>query len=1178
MANNENPLTTPSQKRLVMRNVRYLAGKALTIAATIFIGVFITVMIANQPSRRGLGPLESPFERSIESQIYLVVRSAFNNGTINQMFPGLSDQAQEAALTERLRIEAGLELPYLPRYLLWTIKALTFNWGQLGNRVAGGYTAFSTQIKGSAREIILQYLPHTLLLTGISYLLVLLLGMPISLFLARNYGKWVDKLFALLSPISSVPSWVFGILLIAIFIVQLHLFPFGGMFDGGRPDNPIQYVWQISKHLVLPVTAIVLSLLFQMIYAWRTFFIIYSEEDYVELGRAKGLSSKVLNQQYILRPALPYFITSFVTTLIGFWQLNMALESVFNWPGLGWLYIKQALPNFWGESMEPGELIIAVGIVVIFAYLLGIVVFALDLVYVIIDPRIRLMPSNDAIQAGVRVKLGSGRLVVWIKTWMKGRSPGSGRQARGPAKKWEISWVRIAGDFKVSLREFRERSRLFFQELRRYPSAIFGLSVILVLLLGSLYAVICLPYAQVGKDYEQNRLEGRAYLPRTAMPAWVNLFHHPPLLSRFIINQDSEEATVSTRTLESGWIEKTITFTFDFPYEDIPSEIFLYFDPQNTEKMPFVTLEWQYPDGRTLELKRTIAELGSSYDFEEGISPLRLLAQHPEWKDWFVTTGQYTTPAFNLLFAEAGSSQPNPQHGSYTLVVTGLLFEPDSDLQVQLVLLGQVYDLAGTDYARRDLLVPLFWGMPFALLIGLMGTLLTTLVAMLLPAIGVWFGGWVDNMIQRLTEINMIVPGLTIAVLTNVLFNINIWIILAIVVVINAFGSPIKVLRSALLQAREAPYIETARSYGASDLRIITRYLVPRIMPVLIPQLVTQVPSFIFWEATLGFFNIKTIYPSWGRIIYDGLAYGSLYGSPFWVLEPIFLLLLTSLAFAMLGSALERILNPRTIDTIPVVITGQKQKVGPADAHQRKGIRLPLDRRIIIGGIAIIAFVMAGVVLIGLVNRSKVPAIVSSRAETPAFIQRASPTPTPVSAMQTRTPTPTPTVAVSETTAVASEAIVAASEATATVSEATGVASEATATVSEATGVAGEPATVSFMLDSLPLVYTLHPGEFPYCIARRFDVDPDELLALNGFGRYQVFYVGTSLQIPRTGNHFPGNRVLRTHPATYIVAGWNETLYSIACLFGDIAPAIIAQLNDISEDSALSVGQWLTIP
>ena len=200
-----------------------------------------------------------------------------------------------------------------------------------------------------------------------------------------------------------------------------------------------------------------------------------------------------------------------------------------------------------------------------------------------------------------------------------------------------------------------------------------------------------------------------------------------------------------------------------------------------------------------------------------------------------------------------------PQHGTYQLKVTSLLFEEASDVQSQLVILGQVYGVAGTDYWRRDLIVPLLWGMPLSLMIGFLGTFITTLIAMLLPAIGVWFGGWLDTAIQRLTEINMVLPGLAIASIVYALHGVNIWIILAVVVVLNALGAPIKSFRSAFLQAKEAPYIEMARSYGASDFRIITRYLVPRILPVLIPYLVMQIPTFIFLEATLGFFRIRRI-------------------------------------------------------------------------------------------------------------------------------------------------------------------------------------------------------------------------------------------------------------------------------------------------------------------------------
>lgn len=910
--------SVPRPVRSVMRVAWYLIGKALTIAATIFAGVFLTVMIANQPSKRGLlpGPPMSPFETSLEAQINLVVNSNINNGTIRRDPDGYPNRDQINALTQKLRDEAGLNLPFLPRYLLWTVKALTFDWGELGTR-QGGIMGFIQRTHADANDLVAQYLPNTLLLMATSYLLVFLFGMPLSLYLARNYGKRVDRLFAFLSPLSSVPSWVFGILLLTIFAYQLHWLPFGGMFDSRGPANPVEYASVLFKHMILPVTAIVLSLLFQVVYAWRTFFIIYSEEDYVDLARAKGLPSRVLNRQYILRPALPYIITSFVTTLIGFWQLNMALEAVFRWPGLGWLYVKEALPNFWGESMEPGELIIAVGIVVIFAYLLGGVVFLLDFIYMLVDPRIRFLPDNSQTQAGAPVASKQTHHTKGFKAWLQERGPDQSRHALGPAKSRELSWVQVRDNARRVMRNMHEQGKLFLQELRRYPSAVFGLTVVATLFVGSIYAIIALPYAQVGKDYEQKRLLGRSYVPRTAMPVWVNALSKPAQLSTLILDQDSKDVRVSTRVLDHGWIEKTMTFTFDYSFREMPSEIFLYFDPEYTERVPFVTLEWRYPDGRLLELKRTVANPGSSYDFESSILPLRLLGQYPEWKNWFIASGPNPTAAFKLLFAEPGSSQSNPQHGTYQLTVRSLLFEPESDLNVQLVLLGQVYGLAGTDYARRDLIVPLFWGMPFALLIGLIGALITTLIAMLLPAIGVWFGGWVDNFIQRLTEINMILPGLTIVVLANVLFNINIWIILGIVVVINAFGSPIKVLRSALLQAKEAPYIEAARSYGTSDFRIITHYLVPRILPVLIPQLVTQVPSFIFWEATLGFFNIQSPYPSWGRIIYDGLARGALYGSPFWVLEPLFLLLLTSLAFAMLGSALERILNPRILDNVP---------------------------------------------------------------------------------------------------------------------------------------------------------------------------------------------------------------------------------------------------------------------
>ena len=111
-----------------------------------------------------------------------------------------------------------------------------------------------------------------------------------------------------------------------------------------------------------------------------------------------------------------------------------------------------------------------------------------------------------------------------------------------------------------------------------------------------------------------------------------------------------------------------------------------------------------------------------------------------------------------------------------------------------------------------------------------------------------------------------------------------------------------------------------------------------------------------------------------------------------------------------------------------------------------------------------------------------------------------------------------------------------------------------------------------------PTTYVIHAGEFPYCIARRFNVHPAELLASNGLIDGQGLSQGTTLSIPQNGSQFPGNRALRSHPTIYIVVSSNETLYSVACQFGDVDPGAIGYANGISIDTALSIGQQLQIP
>jgi LysM repeat protein len=138
-------------------------------------------------------------------------------------------------------------------------------------------------------------------------------------------------------------------------------------------------------------------------------------------------------------------------------------------------------------------------------------------------------------------------------------------------------------------------------------------------------------------------------------------------------------------------------------------------------------------------------------------------------------------------------------------------------------------------------------------------------------------------------------------------------------------------------------------------------------------------------------------------------------------------------------------------------------------------------------------------------------------------------------------------------------------------------AATATATLSNVTPSATQPAPT--VITNRPGSYTLQKGEFPYCIARRFNIDPAELLSLNSLSSGDIYYPNLTLNIPQSGKPFPGTRALRSHPDTYTVADASLTLYSIACAYGDVDPAAIVQANPgLSLASALTVGQKINIP
>jgi len=110
----------------------------------------------------------------------------------------------------------------------------------------------------------------------------------------------------------------------------------------------------------------------------------------------------------------------------------------------------------------------------------------------------------------------------------------------------------------------------------------------------------------------------------------------------------------------------------------------------------------------------------------------------------------------------------------------------------------------------------------------------------------------------------------------------------------------------------------------------------------------------------------------------------------------------------------------------------------------------------------------------------------------------------------------------------------------------------------------------------VPDSYTVRRGEFPYCLARRFDVNPVALLSMNGLTEGSILREGMTLRIPKNSD-FPGKRALKNHPTTFTVSS-GDTIYTIACEFGDVDPISIAEVNGLSSPYKLTPGQTITIP
>jgi len=438
----------------------------------------------------------------------------------------------------------------------------------------------------------------------------------------------------------------------------------------------------------------------------------------------------------------------------------------------------------------------------------------------------------------------------------------------------------------------------FFREISQYPSAVIGLVLIFALVVFSIYVVIALPYNEAISLWRGD--ENVWYkTPKTAQPKWMNWFLKDDLPETLSFNTADGQGT-KTEEFSNETNKIFISIPFDYNSKSFPQELAIYFTSKFKTKEPFVSIKIITPKGDEIRVGSFAVGRTHTYRFSQDQKlQRRLKGNSPEQGIFMDLTSEL--------------EQLTAVPGRYEVQIEGVGFEEDSTVDAEFILYGHVYGWAGTDHRRRDISIALMWGAPVALTFGLLSAVGTSITTMIIAAVGTWYGGWVDEIIQRITEVNLILPFLSILIMIGTFYSKSLWVMLFAVIALSIFGSGIKSFRAVFLQIKESAYVEAARAYGASNWRIIMQYLFPRIVPLLIPQLVILIPANVFLEAALNFINLgDPVLPTWGKLIQDGVANSALLqGQYYWVLEPAVILLITGLAFAMVGFSMDRVFNPR---------------------------------------------------------------------------------------------------------------------------------------------------------------------------------------------------------------------------------------------------------------------------
>jgi peptide/nickel transport system permease protein len=221
--------------------------------------------------------------------------------------------------------------------------------------------------------------------------------------------------------------------------------------------------------------------------------------------------------------------------------------------------------------------------------------------------------------------------------------------------------------------------------------------------------------------------------------------------------------------------------------------------------------------------------------------------------------------------------------------------------------------ILGTNHRGEDIYSRLLYGSQISLLVGFVAALIAVTIGTSVGLISGYFGGFLDSLLMRITDIFLCLPTLPLMLIFLLIFGQGLQNVIVVIAILGWTGTA-RMVRSEALSLRERPLTEASHALGASDGYILVRHILPNTLPLVLANMILGVVNAILSEAGIAFLGFVDIHgqPSWGILLHWAWKNAALLANRWWwFIPPGLLILLTTLGFVFVSHTADKVVNPR---------------------------------------------------------------------------------------------------------------------------------------------------------------------------------------------------------------------------------------------------------------------------